>query len=326
MKSTENSTENWGWGKTAIFLLSCLVICFGPFIAMANVNIPLIGGIDHIVRYWLVYGILFVFICVIAGLGFTNDPRGLLIDRRNMLSLSKLQMVMWTGLVIVTFVAIADQKISNGVPAPLDIGVPDTLWVLMGISITALIGSPIIKNTNYVSVSDDPTQIARLKKLQEDLTSYQTTDGTEVTNRKPEQAKFADLFRGEEVGNYKLPDLGKIQLFLFTLIVWATYAALIYQMLNRDVPGLLHSLANENGITVKQLLETNNQTLMQQMSDKFSFPALSGGMDTLIAISTGGYLGYKAVNRGNLPEDKTGEKPAATDIGEAGESLPVDTK
>jgi hypothetical protein len=100
-----------------------------------------------------------------------------------------------------------------------------------------LIGSPIIKNTNYGSVSDDPSQIARLNKLEKNLEqSNQTTDGTEVTNLNPEQAKFADLFRGEEVGNYKLPDLGKIQLFLFTLIVWATYAALIYQMLNRDVP------------------------------------------------------------------------------------------
>jgi hypothetical protein len=89
---------------------------------------------------------------------------------------------------------------------------------------------------------------------------------------------------------------------------------------------LLANLANDNGITVKQLLETNNQTLLQQMSEKFSFPHLSGGMDTLIAISTGGYLGYKAVNRGNLPEDKTGEPRAATDRDEAGKSLPVDTK
>jgi hypothetical protein len=236
-------------------------------------------------------------------------------------------MVMWTGLVIVTFVAIATQKITNGIPAPLDIGVPDTLWVLMGISITALIGSPIIKNTNYGPGSNDSGQNTKLNELEKNLKAQmRTTDGTEVTNLKPEQAKFADLFRGEEIGNYKLPDLGKIQLFLFTLIVWATYAALIYQMLNRDVPGLLANLANDNGITVKQLLETNNQTLLQQMSEKFSFPPLSGGMDTLIAISTGGYLAYKAVPRGNLPGDKTGEPPAATDSGEAGKSLPVDTK
>jgi hypothetical protein len=92
-----------------------------------------------------------------------------------------------------------------------------------------------------------------------------TNQGKIVAWRWPEDATWSDLFEGEEIGNWTHLDLGKIQMFYFTLILVLTYAAMLGAM-------FLH-----------------NSSLISAL------PSLPAGMVTLLGISNGGYLTHKVI-------------------------------
>ena len=76
---------------------------------------------------------------------------------------------------------------------------------------------------------------------------------------------MADLFQGDEIGNAAHLDLGKVQMFFFTLVMVFTYAA-----------ALAHTFFNvSSGIT--------------------ELPALDQGMVTLLGISHADFLANKAI-------------------------------
>jgi hypothetical protein len=52
-----------------------------------------------------------------------------------------------------------------------------------------------------------------------------TNQGQVMVNCRPQDAAFSDMFRGEETGNAALLDIGKMQLFLITLLLAVTYAS-----------------------------------------------------------------------------------------------------
>jgi hypothetical protein len=83
----------------------------------------------------------------IAGQGITGLWRGLLIDERNKISLSRLQRTLWTIVVLSGFLTAALSNLEAGQPDPLAISAPSELWLLMGISTTSLVASPLIKST-----------------------------------------------------------------------------------------------------------------------------------------------------------------------------------
>jgi hypothetical protein len=274
-----------------IFFL--MIVAMAPFIPQVQEKIRLYSSI----ALWLYIA---YFAVIIFGIGFFTSGGhilGILIDRRKMVSLSKLQMLSWTILVISGIVTIAALKKAD----PLDIQIPETLWALMGISTVSLIGSPLLKNDNLETINKEVQE-----RLPQAITDWRTkpenkekepTDkdivgikikvegivkeehrpklkdpgkqdiiGSTVVNKDISYASVFDIFKGEEVGNYNLPDLGKIQMFIFTFFVWAAYAF---------------------------------QLITQIKDGAFSFPDLSEGMIGLIAISNAGYLAYKAVPREN---------------------------
>ncbi|MCI0394735.1 MAG: hypothetical protein L0332_01905 [Chloroflexi bacterium] len=89
-------------------------------------------------------------------------------------------------------------------------------------------------------------------------------------NSDPSQATWSDLFRGNEVGNYMLIDMSKVQMFFFTIIVLVAYAAALAALL-RNGPVLLHPLGVD-------------------------LPPFSDSLNTLLAISHGAYLSVKTVD------------------------------
>jgi hypothetical protein len=93
-------------------------------------------------------------------------------------------------------------------------------------------------------------------------------DGILCTNLEYKQANFTDIFTGEELGNCGRLDLGKVQMFIFTLIAVVSF-----------VSTLSGSMA-ANAVTVKT----------------FTFPTLSDGLVALLGISHAGYLVDKAVD------------------------------
>ncbi len=226
-------------------------------------------------RLWTWVGtlILLGIFATIAGHGIVGLWRGLLIDERNKISLSRFQTILWTIVVLSGFLTAALSNVALGQSNPLSIAIPSELWLLMGISTTALVGSPLIKSTKIPkkpNAAEMKSTISLMAK-QGVKTSIVATKGQLVVNTSLDGAQWSDLFKGEESGNAAQLDLSKIQMFFFTLILVLAYAAAL-------------------------------GTVFAGGTEKIAeFPAFDPGMVTLLGISHAGYLVHKAI-----PHSQTG--------------------
>lgn len=216
---------------------------------------------------WLSILALLGLFAVVAGHGVTGLWLGLLIDTRNKASLSRLQMVLWTILILSGFLAAVIANIDNGQPEPLSITIPAELWLLMGISTVSLVGSPLIVSIKQSRPANEDEKVRALEQL-----AHQSVDpatvairGQMVVNQNAETARIADLFQGSETGNAGQLDLGKLQMFFFTLVLLFAY-----------------------GTALAALFKTSGGRIT-------ALPAMDTGMLALLAISHAGYLVNKAL-------------------------------
>ncbi len=256
-QSPQNIEQKWtGWHTLSLVIIIVAIMLVG-------LRTESLGRLWA----WLITLILLTIFAAMAGYGITGLWKGLLIDEQNKISLSRLQMTLWTIIVLSGFLIAALSNIATGRKDPLSIAIPSELWVLMGISTTSLIGSPLIKSTKVAKTANPAEKqinCALLAKQGVD-TSKIIVKGLLVVNTTFEQASWSDLFKGEEIGNSHQLDLGKIQMFYFTLILVFTYAVTLGTALSSS--------------TVK-------------ISD---FPAFDSSMVALMGISHAGYLINKAV-------------------------------
>jgi hypothetical protein len=227
-------------------------------------------------RFWSWISILFLLTLsfLVTGHGVRGIWNGIFIDGRNRMSLSWLQMVLWTLLVLSGFFAAGLSNLVAGAVDPLAIAIPEELWFLMGISTTSLVASPMILNSKK---KQQPTNIEH----QETVENLASRHGVSVTNIKkrfnhegliikynaPDHARFSDFFTGEETGNAGALDLSRLQMFYFTLILVLAYTVQIGS----------------------KFLEVNPS--IRVITD---FPALPASMVALLGISHAGYLIKKA--------------------------------
>lgn len=220
-------------------------------------------------RLWLWFGImgLLTLFGVIAGKGVTGHRLGLLIDTRNKVSLARLQMVVWTILILSAYLTAVMVNVDLKQPEPLAIAIPPDLWLLMGISITSLIGSPLILSAKKARQVKEPDRQRAMNALTRQAVDTGKVEiiGQLVVNQTPEVARLADMFQGSETGNVGLLDLGKVQMFFFTLIIVLAYAS------------ALSALFQEGRGAIQAL------------------PVIDGGMLALLGISHAGYLVNKAL-------------------------------
>jgi hypothetical protein len=216
---------------------------------------------------WLGTSFLLTSVGLVTSHGVTGYWRGLLIDQRNSISLSRLQASLWTLVTSSSFLSAAMFNIRFGQPDPLMISIPSGIWVMMGISATALVGTPLIHNYKQnQDPNDEETAktLAQLSTRNLDPNQFDTS-GRLLVNKSPADARWTDLFRGEEVGNAAQLDLGKTQLFYFTMILVLVYVVTLGYLFARQI-GVISS-----------------------------FPDLNEGVLTLLGISNGAYLSNKAV-------------------------------
>lgn len=253
----ESRWTNWHTGS--LIILS--VAMFGLGLVLA----------EQLLVSWLVIMVFLVLLLAAIGHGINGRLAGFLIDSRNRMTLSRLQMFMWTILVLSAFLAVALSNIQKN-PADatkaLDIEVPEQVWGLLGVSITSSVGVAAIRSRKKnVSASDEAKEATTesLEKSGEDPSKLADPQGVLVTYTNPERASVSDLFKGDEVGpSAAYLEAGKVQMFFFTLIVGFAYATSVGSMFS-------------SGAAVSSL------------------PDLSSGMVALLGISHAGYLGAKAV-------------------------------
>ena len=247
----------WSWPHTAgLLLLTLLAVLLCSWVP---------GG--HWAALWWGVMLLLALTAVIVGQGITGYWRGILIDERNKMSLSRLQLALWTILIVSALLVLFFWRLrTRDIGDPLAIGIPTQIWTLLGISTTSLVGSSLIKTSkkNQPRNLDEERETAERFRAQGRDPSTLLATGREVLNQSPAQASWADLFRGDESGNAATASLGKFQMFYFTLIAVVSYGYLLARMFGAAAP-----------------VDT--------------FPDVGAGLLGLLGISHSGFLVEKAV-------------------------------
>jgi len=238
-------------------------------LALIVVSIGVVGLLLAPLTAWLLILALLTAFAILAGHGVTGLWHGLLIDGRNKMSLSRLQMLLWTLLVLSAFLTAALYNIATGQRDPAAITVPPDLWLLMGISLTSLVGSPLIVNAKKAQPANDDEASRTLETLMRQVKAKVRVVGQVVVNEQPEDAHWSDMFRGGEAGNAGHLDLGKVQMFVFTLILALAYGAALAALF-ADAPGKIAEL-----------------------------PGLGSGIVFLLGLSHAGYLANKVLPNGS---------------------------
>ena len=185
----------------------------GALLAIAGgavANIVLASGVGQSkLAAWLITMLMIVLLCAAIGRAITNRWDAVLIDGRNRVSLSRLQMMAWTLLVLSALItaAASNLHLADNTGA-LAIDIRDELLAAMGLAATSLAAAPAL------------------------LTLKTNAAGQSVAagNNSQSQASWLDMFRGDEVGEEDSPDLSKIQQFLITLALVGSYGFLIGDM------------------------------------------------------------------------------------------------
>ncbi len=262
----------WQANIAAVFLILTMVLAALLFPGMAG---------------WIVVSVCMVAFLVVLGVLICKRPLGILVNERNLMSLPRFQMVIWTVIVLSAYFVIAMARVASGVPDPLSIKMDWQLWALMGISATSLVGAPLINSTKkqkdasgqetekaaeaLVKTGNIPDSLAAGKKdaAAVETSMKKTNQGMLYANPTVGDASFADMFEGDEVGNTAYMDLSKVQMFYFTIIIAIAYIATLAPLIAK--------------------LKTDATSIIE-------FPALHEGIIALLGISHAGFLATKGVN------------------------------
>lgn len=203
--------------------------------------------------------------------------KGIFIDRRNVISLSRVQMMSWTVIVTSALLSIALWRIWFGTQNPLDLNVPPELWILMGTATSSAIGASLVLNNKAGAGEPNPDQLARTKDslaAQGDNPANIDNHGLVLINKDIAMARWTDMITGDETGNAAHLDLSKVQMLLFTVVSIIIYCICLWNTLHQA-----------GGATAKTI---------------DGLPILSQTILALIGISHAGYLTAKAAGNSEV--------------------------
>lgn len=248
-----------GKGSGAVHVVGILV-CLGA-VAYFGLYLP-----ERFLA-WSLVAAFFAVAAVVAAHGITGDFRGLLIDDRNKMSLSRLQVVAWLLITLAALLTatlgnmrVSDKLSRNSIPE-----LPNELLILFAITGASAVSAPMIRGAKRAARPDPYEANRTAKQLTADDQGLQldVPDGVILRNTNPASARWGDLLKGDEAGNAAVIDLGKLQMFFTTFVLLLSYSA----MLGKTFAG--------NGFVA-------------------ALPAFSEGFNLLLGISHTGYLTYKA--------------------------------
>lgn len=230
----------------------------------------------------MAFVVIFLFV-IVVGAGVTKRTLGVLIDTRNKISLSQFQMVLWTWILLSGFAGIVAVRLVAGVEDPLGVTWDERLWGLLGISVGSAVASGAVSNVKKGKEPAPAALAAAVARLPVNVQQQGIRrEGLLVTNATPKDASFWDMFRGEEPANYSLLDIGKVQMFVFTMVAALAYAVALFQLVGSS-----------------------------SAEDLRAMPRLSEGLVFILGISHVGYLGNKWTDKQPVA-DKTVESHVTT--------------
>jgi hypothetical protein len=213
---------------------------------------------------WIITIILFGLDGVAIGYALNARRSGIFINERKLMSLSRVQVALWSLLILSAIFTILVMRLWSGVKDPINIGVDIHIWALIGISLGSLAGRTAIMGkkgaaepvpakmdtaARKASINlregispGDPDAEKERKITKNAETIKNNAVGALYANASINDANIMDMFQGDEVGNTWVVDIGKVQMFFFTVITIATYAAAIWAMLASTPIGALTSM------------------------------------------------------------------------------------
>ncbi len=214
---------------------------------------------------WLIELILILLLFAAVGIGSKGYWFGILVDGRNKISLSRLQIVLWTILFVATLFVSFVWNVGHvtDLGQLLTLKVPDAVWVLMGLSGASAAGTPLI-----LSAKPEPAPGAAPPPTLRDPAKY--LDGIVVKRRPDARPRWSDVMLGDEAGNGGSVDISKVQQILLSVVAVLVYGYAIGR-----------TLAAAKGAALAGL------------------PEMATGFLALIGVSHATYLVYKAVPHSN---------------------------
>ncbi|WP_025129932.1 hypothetical protein [Pseudomonas sp. PH1b] len=208
---------------------------------------------------------------VLAGLKIRGRVLGVLIDERNRYSLSRLQMTLWTLLVLATLYTVYIANIVRGdATTALIVDLDYNLIALMGFNLASFVGAPMALSRKAEQPASDNALATTSQQLldTQKLTAPPSARGQVLTKNDPKDARLADLIRGEDVTNATLVDLPRLQMLLITMVVVFVYGAAVGHSLGsgdwllETLPKLhntllLLALISHSGYVVGKLIPSN---------------------------------------------------------------------
>ncbi|MBI4228752.1 MAG: hypothetical protein HY693_03415 [Deltaproteobacteria bacterium] len=353
---TDSQSSKKGKGYVALWFVEAVLIIFWG--AMIFSVLSVLSSHIGLCGLWALGVLIMVILLFLAGYEINGHWFGVLIDTRNKFSLSRLQITLWTIMVLSAYLTMALPRViamtgnEKMLQQALNIKFPEELLLAMGISAVSFAGANLIKSNKkskqvkietrntpdaalqrrdqakldfgkaednllllaakeinggqavdadkaelasaankedaqrkldrtqmlYEAMKTDKCKATKerdakkkaLQSAEEDLTAIKESQGLVHKNAHPSEARWTDLFRGEEIGNYKLVDMSKVQMIFFTVVVIVAYGAAIASMLsNVD---------------------------MLRTADSLSFPEFSESLNALLGISHGTYLSVKTID------------------------------
>ena len=99
----------------------------------------------EVLTAWAVSAAVLVLAAGVIGHEVGGSPFAVLIDRRGRYSLSQLQIVVWTLVVVSLLSGLMWGRLLTGSPDPLDIRIPDELLALLGVNVVSTVSAAAIK-------------------------------------------------------------------------------------------------------------------------------------------------------------------------------------
>lgn len=227
---------------------------------------------------WAAVAVLLLALAALPGIAVCGRAAGILVGANNLMSLARLQMLVWSVLLLSAYATAVLGRL--GLSDPLAVQAGPWLLALAGLAGASSLAAPLLALLKR-GRSPQRAAIARAAGLLGRDPADVAVQATGVLFGKasPGEARLADLLRGDEVGNAHAVDLSKVQLLACTLLAALAYGASVFRLF-ADTPA----------------------------ADITALPAPSPSLLALLALSHAGYLAGACIR--HTPAD--GEAALAT--------------
>lgn len=209
------------------------------------------------------------------GIDIARDPLGVLKSSANRYSLARLQMFLWTWVILSAVSAAAlcrgFQLTNADLRTAFKIAIHGDLYTVMGVSFFTGAAGPALLALKAQGGADPVQRDLAAARMNEDISAL----GKIVVRPAGQKAKLSDLVEGDEITSAGVVDLSKVQQLMITVVLVGIYVAMVFDLFGRETFAAFPEGDIKHGAIT-------------------TLPSLTADMVNLLILSHAGYLGFKA--------------------------------